>query len=447
MADDQFKFEHKISREAALKAVYAVEHKKWEKADPAKRDPEPDLAKYMASNADLNGREIVLAYATTGRITDIPEAGQPGLNAKEGKALGAVLLAIEKDEGNKRPDVKIKGADGHTYHLEPKEFAAYLQHNEKGLPVDQWREQQNIGLTGHGSKLKNGHEKLLIETHDGEHRTVSNGVITEPLKGYYGGVKGVEVGDHDLLDVYISPSIYKEIAAGKPYTGHVFVMQQLDKGKPDELKVGYAKDVDEFADIQRSTWKPRSDFDKQNQGKYAELTQEQYADLKAAIKKTPGLTLDAFLKTEQEQGINIATATPKPAAEEKKHEAAAPAPATKPQVVMQPHQESAQDQLSHTVAQEVYDKRNDKAAVASMESFITAHGGKVDRDHAHLSTQERETLGKMLLDPKLAEDVRALGTGLGAKGVGAPVAATGGEHAPKSTPAEKGSAVVGRGGM
>ncbi|OYW13375.1 MAG: hypothetical protein B7X02_02335, partial [Rhodospirillales bacterium 12-54-5] len=285
--------------------------------------PEPTLDAFKAKYAQMSGEEALMDYATGGATKRIPQAkSNAQLNADQAKAVGAVLIAYEKtgeELGLRRPDVHIKGSDGKKYPLEPKELSAYLQSATQGAdkgvtlaPVNEWVQAAHVGLTGFAAKhkLKNGDERILIETGAGQSRTVSNGVITKPLDGYYGGVKGVKVGDGDLLDIYISKAIHNEIAAGKSYEGPVFVMQQMDKKKPDELKVGYAKDVNEFRAIQESTWDKPKDFETLNEGKYVQLTQEQYRDLKEAIGKNPKLTLDDFITKEKDKGITIPVVSP-----------------------------------------------------------------------------------------------------------------------------------------
>ncbi|MGE3713981.1 MAG: hypothetical protein AB7F82_05570 [Alphaproteobacteria bacterium] len=142
--------------------------------------------------------------------------------------------------------------------------------------------------------VRSAEDTLYIETRDGERRTVGNGNLTEPIKGNYGAIRGLKVADGDDVDVYISNEAMQHIKGGNAYNGKVFVMQQMDKGKDDELKLGFAKDADEFKSIMTSTWKDGRDFEKLNEGKYAELTQQQYRELKDDIRKNPRLTLEEF---------------------------------------------------------------------------------------------------------------------------------------------------------
>jgi hypothetical protein len=191
------------------------------------------------------------------------------------------------------------------------------------MTAETWATKNKVGLTAHGDLKPNGpDEAIYVETRDGEKRVVGNGMLTEPIKdGVYGGIKvksndgkvnSLAVGDGDDLDVYIRKEVFEKLEAGKAYDGPVFVMQQMDKGKADELKLGFAGDIREFRNMMTSTWGDKAgDFAKNNEGAYAQLTQEQYKQLKAEIAKNPNLTLEEFAK-----GKDIKMITPEQAREE-----------------------------------------------------------------------------------------------------------------------------------
>lgn len=305
MADSIFSFREQLDKAAVVQAVFDVRHKAWEDAGgKGSGQSEPDFeyikrhyAQYN-NGANLSVWNALFLAASGDTLHNSPQVGSP-MTTEQAKELGAILLRLEKNAektGGARPDAVAKGADGKEYPLEPKELSAYLQSVENGVlqSVDEWVKKTNIGLTGMGTTIANGSENILVETINGQTRAVGNGVITKPLAGYYGGVDGTKVGDGDKLDIYITPKICDDIQKGTPYTGDVFVMQQMYKGNPDELKIGYAASVDEFHDMQASTWEKPEDFEKKNQGKYAKLTQQQYQELKSEIAKNPKLTLEEF---------------------------------------------------------------------------------------------------------------------------------------------------------
>ena len=366
-----FAFDKPLDKDAVVNAIFEVDHEGWEKdlkdwtkkneADPTTAGPKPDRAEPVKNTyANLSGEQALMSYASSGTMTEIPAAGTRGqLSPKQAKLFGAALLRVEKDQEGptaitKRPDVTVIGMDGKGYPLEPKELTAYLQKASVELkgaaatdpstyalkPVDVWVREKNIGLTGAGQTdpsktIENGTEKILIETSPGQSRCVGNGIITKGMDGYYGGIYDVTTGDGDKLDVYLTKDIYNSIVNDKkPYDGHVFVMQQMKKEKGvigvDELKVGYAKDANEFRDVQKSTWDlddPKYGADNikgfnTNQGPYLELTQEQYKDLKAEIKKKPDITLQEFIDIEKVKfpDLKATTFPPIPVPESKESE-------------------------------------------------------------------------------------------------------------------------------
>ena len=333
-----------LEKDDVVKAIYNINHKAWEKG--GKQGDEPQLDTYMNRyqksfndpSKTLSAEAALLTYATfeAGKTTAreaIPGAADP-LTADQGKKLATVLLQIEKDsKGANRPDVTVNAEDGTPYVLEPKELGAYLQTGLKEKdgkttlqPVDTWRRENNIGLTESAKYqlLNNGGEKLAFETNPGEKRVVSAGgqfIITPPSSGYYGEVSGVTAGDHDALDIYVSPDIHKQIKDGTPYKGDVFVMQQMKDGKPDELKIGYAKDQAEFTAMQSSTWSDSTKF-KTIEGKYEKLTHAQYEELKTAVQAQPDLTLEKFMQTQPSPLEKKAPASTPPTAEENANSAA-----------------------------------------------------------------------------------------------------------------------------
>ena len=332
MTTPTFSFDAPLDKEALVGSIIKIQLKTWEKKDKEKlgsAGAKPDEATIKATYASMTAEQTLLSFATDGEKKEIPSGDNIQLGSlnqltkDQAKKLGAVLLQLEKDTedkpGAKRPDVTITGADGKKYPLEPKELAAYLQ-SVKDLPgyttddpwthvlkpVNEWVKEKNIGLTGSGTEFQNGDEKILIETSRGQSRCVGNGIVTKPLKGYYGGVFDTAMGDGDKMDIYLTSKIYDDIATTKkPYDGPVFVMQQMDKGKIDELKVGFAANVTEFRDMQASTWDKPEDFVTNNQGQYVQLTQAQYKDLKAAIAAKPAITLLEFIEQEKAKGVAI----------------------------------------------------------------------------------------------------------------------------------------------
>lgn len=310
MANPLFRFQEALVVDDVIQAIVQVEEKNWSKRKEAagKATPvisfdevKPSLENIQKEFSGKSAEEILMAYSTGGNLKAIPEDTQL-LTTDQAKKLGAALLQLEKN--NEAPDkihpqVITRGDDGKEYALEPKELSAWLQAGAKNgsvIRADTWAKENKVGLTAHGDTVANGDEQLYIETRDGERRVVGNGMYSEPIKGYYGAIKGLKVGDGDYLDVYISKDNYERIQAGDAYEGKVFAMQQMDKGKPDELKLGFAPDADAFKQIMISTWKDGRDFEKANEGKYAELTREQYLQLKAEIAKDPELTLEKFIE-------------------------------------------------------------------------------------------------------------------------------------------------------
>lgn|GEM_PF-5045042 len=319
-----FEIKQKITQDQMMDAIVAAETERWEKAEkirspnqpPAPRDDPKALA---ARFGKMKPTEAMLAYATSGKVKAIPDAGFV-FSKEEAKTIGAVMLEVEKGnekQGKIHPDVMVVGADKKEYKLEPKELSGWLQaraEEEEPLTIDQWVHEHNIGLNGHGSTLKNGKEELYFEIHADQRRVVGNGKVSEPMDGYYGGIKGTKVGaDGDLLDVYVSRDAYADMKAGNSYKGPVFVMQQMNKGKPEEMKLGFAADVDEFRAIMTSTWENANDFREQNEGRYVELNSDQYAQLKKALAKNPNLTLEKFV---EDAGLNMDDVERKPVLEE-----------------------------------------------------------------------------------------------------------------------------------
>ena len=277
------------------------------------------------------------------------------LDKEHAKAVSKVLLEYEKiaEKENKekpdkdkvaRPDILVTPSTGSPRTLEPKEFQAYAKAtldakatSYDAYTVDTWTSPEprghNVGLTGEAKPIDNNKNKILgkdtgetimVETWDGQRRTANFGE-TKPIKGgVYGGVKGVIVADGDLLDIYVTNDILNKMKpdAGKKGThypdkkeDYVYVMQQRKEGgAADELKVGFANDVDTFKDLQKSTYEldPKNaentkDVEAanasrkafvQNQGKYVKLTGDQYESLKKALQKKNDLTLDEFIAQE-----------------------------------------------------------------------------------------------------------------------------------------------------
>ncbi len=383
MADDIFSFNHQLNKDEVLQSIYDVELKAWKKAKeekPEQAGEEPKLDSIKAihgkfSNGIETSAEQALAWYASGRNSILtPQIKDDGsvdawLDADAAKKLGAVLVQIEKNNEKKygselltkgkRPDVTIKGSDGVDYILEPKELSAYLQSVKDGKlqPIDTWLKEQNIGLTNMGTPLPNGDEQITIETSKGQKRTFGNGKISKPLDGYYGDIDSVKSHDGDGLDIYLSEEKYNEIKGGTPYTGDVFVMQEMDKGKPDELKIGYAKDVDEFRKIQESGFAPEDRekiFEKELEGKYAPLTQAQYKELKEAIKQKPDLTLEEFVAQQAQKGVEIKYVEPTKAANADVSPApAAPAPAVVPEqtdAAKQPAPQEVANEFNRVIA-------------------------------------------------------------------------------------------------
>jgi hypothetical protein len=304
-----------ISQADLVTAIVDIEIKKWQKAHAAElkanskfTDGKPDEAQIRKKYEGLSA-EQTLALAATDRANT--PAQNEVLSGEQAKNVGALLLQLEKNNEKLHKlhpiiianSVDVSGTLVQTP-LEPKELSAWLQANDKAgknIPTRQWVAENKVGLTGLPSSADNGAEQLIIETRDGERRVVGNGNLSEPIKGYYGGVVGSTVGDGDLLDIYITKDIFQGLKKDTAYDGPVFVMQQMDKGKPDELKVGYAKTVDEFKATMTSTWSKASDFEAMNEGRYAELSQDEYKQLKEAIKKKPDITLQEFMGDKFEQ--------------------------------------------------------------------------------------------------------------------------------------------------
>ncbi len=302
-----FTFHTPVSEQDSLQALLDVETKNWSKEAAAakqsgaafdKAKPELDALKTAyRGDGEFSAEDLFLRYATQNHA-DTP------LKENDAKRLGAALLQLEKNleaRHQLHPELSVKGSDGKEYPLEPKELSGWLQASASdgktpGIAVEKWVADHNISLTGMAHPIMNGSEKILIETAAGQRRVVGNGILAEPMGGHYGGIDGVKVGDGDLLDVYISTSVHDGMTQGKPYKGAVFVMQQMDKGKNDELKIGYAKNVDEFQSIMTSSWKNPDDFKKLNEGKYIEIDHAQYEQLKSALKEKPTLTLDEFVE-------------------------------------------------------------------------------------------------------------------------------------------------------
>jgi hypothetical protein len=329
-----FKFEQPIDKNDVVKAIFDVAKKDWGKASAqaqkegkAFEQPEPKLETFQAEYKDMNSEAVLMSAASKGRISRIPETTE-SLSKDEAKSLGAILLQVEKTreaKGQKHFELLTTGSDGKTYQLESKELSAWLQSNAGGTPMaaDTWAAKNKVGLTAHGDLKPNGPDEMIyVETREGEKRVVGNGMLSEPIKdGVYGGIKtkndagqtqSLAVGDGDDLDVYIRKEVFEKMEAGKAYDGPVFVMQQMDKGKTDELKLGFAGDIREFRNMMTSTWGDKAgDFAKNNEGAYAQLTQEQYKQLKAEITKNPNLTLEEFAK-----GKDIKMITPEQARDE-----------------------------------------------------------------------------------------------------------------------------------
>ncbi len=289
-------------------------HKKWEeaaKADASKAgnepkvDDEPKYADYVTQYTGKTATQALMLEATDGKLNAIPTGHLP---AAQAQALGAILLRIEKNgNGTARPDVTVMGADNQPHQLEPKELSAWLQETAPdqqkrpagvtaGMPVDAWAKARNVGLTALASSYpllnpSDSGDPYVIETAKGQRRVVSNGVVTLPLDGYYGGIdNGTHAADGDIIDVYISTKAHDMMKATPPkeVKGKVFVMQQMDKGKDnDELKIGIGYDSAEaFVAAMASTWDNKQKFVDDNLGKVVEMTWSQYYDkngLQAAL--------------------------------------------------------------------------------------------------------------------------------------------------------------------
>lgn len=357
-----------INKESVLQAIRDHATKAAKEAKIA----DFDAAKYMQRFDGKNAQEALAAYAA-----DVTKKETADKTKKQEIVTGEVLLGAEKLEekrekgtfeklgerifggkdadkaaGADRPEIKIKGADGKDYTLEPKEYLAYVKSATRDAngnisqPVDQWATQKGVAFTGQGTSTKVDDTEYYIETPVGKSRTVGKGIVTEPLVGAsYGAIKGLKVGDRDDLDVYISTEGMKRLAEGKAPMekgDKVYVMQQMAGGKVDELKVGMGfASLADFQKAQASTWgKDAHKFSELNEGKYVELTQEQFTAMKEQIKANPSLTMDQFLATDAGKGVTPVTldkipapavAGPAPAAEAAAPAASAPA-ATKPEL-------------------------------------------------------------------------------------------------------------------
>lgn len=343
-SDKLFTLDAGITSEQMARAIVAVEMERWQNGEKTRApnqppEREPDAEAMLTAYRKMKPADALIAYGTQGKVPAMPDAGFVP-SEKEAKAIGAVLLQVEKaGKGKLHPTMKAKGSDGKDYKLEPKELSAWLLERAKFnmvVPVDEWRKKHRIGLTGHGTSLHNCDEELYFEVHDGQSRVVDVtdkdtgydiGIVTKPMFGYYGGVKDTKVGtDGDLLDIWVSPDIEAQIRGDKdqgiapvPYTkGPVFIMEQVKTAAdgtktPDELKIGFAADVDEFRDMMTSTWSDPSKFRERNEGRYVELTYAQYKQLKKELAKDPNLTLDKFV---QKTGLRMEDIQRQPKIEE-----------------------------------------------------------------------------------------------------------------------------------
>ncbi len=280
-----FSFVHSLDRDAVIATI---------SEDANARNTKLDMRALEGKSAE----QALMAYARD-KGDALPRFNETPLTKDEAERLGAALLRMEDKTGLQgRPDVEITDSNGVVHKLETKELSAYLQNAaEEGhfIDVGAWVAKNQIGLTGHGHMIgEDARDPIYVETAAGDRRIVSNGAVTKPMKGgSYGSVPGVAVGDGDDLDIYVSEKARHEIVTTHDYTGPIFVMQQMKKGNPDELKVGFA-DLQSFHDMQASTWGKPQDFEKKNQGAYAQLSRDQYEQLKTALKENPTLTLETF---------------------------------------------------------------------------------------------------------------------------------------------------------
>jgi hypothetical protein len=324
---DIFIFES-VPKEEVLKAIYDVELKNWKKSG-ASPDTEPQrdvIEQRLAASSNIE--ETLTNYATDGARTKLTTKDKlladPPLTEAQAIKFSAAFLQLEKNnEASDHLHPLVTVYSDYQYHIEPKELSALMQASGRAghhISLKQWMEENNVGLTAHGDTIQNGNEQLYIETRDGQRRTVSNGVITTPIAGYYGAVKdeALRVADGDYLDIYLSKDAYNTIAASSAYGGNILVMQMLDGGKPEELKVGYVKSPEEFKTVITSTFAKPEDFEAKYEGKYVEISPEQYGRFKAAVDAKPNLTLEEFAQTEGIQTKTFPSLSEMKAAQEQK---------------------------------------------------------------------------------------------------------------------------------
>jgi hypothetical protein len=305
-----------IEKDDLVAAIFDLETKKWRKANEDKLKADPAFSEAMPQRDDvikrfegMSAEETLARYATK---RDSTPNRLEVLSADEAKAVGALLLQLEKNNEKLHKIHPTIMAGQHA--LEPKELSAWLQANANAkfnIDVVKWKTDNNVGLTGEPSFARNGTEELLIETRNGQRRVVGNGNLSEKIDGYYGGVKGVTVGDGDLLDIYVSNKVYAGLSDKESYKGPIFIMQQMDKGKPDEPKAGYAASAEEFKAVMTSTWDDPKKFEAANQGKYIQVTPEQWEAFKEAVKKNASLTVEEFAKDNAIPMQEFAPAPPK----------------------------------------------------------------------------------------------------------------------------------------
>lgn len=321
MAKPIFTLPDSVTPEAMQEAITAT----WEKAKKKAAEKGREFNEPAPTFTDgQSASDMLTSYATQGRLGSLPDQSDTPLTKAEAERVGAALLQYESMNAKadtRHAEFTVTEDDGkggeRTYNLEAKELSAYLQANadKPDMTVADWVTEKKIGLTseknnglpGGNTNVKVGDYELNLETQDGQSRIVSNGIVTDPMKGgAYGDIQNVTVGDGDELDVYVSNSAQK----GGDYK--VFVFQQMDGGKPDELKVGFAKNVDEFRDMMSSTWANKEDFNRFIEGttpQYVELTKDQFkqlttsiqGDKEKGIEAKPNLTLDEFVN---DAGLN-----------------------------------------------------------------------------------------------------------------------------------------------
>lgn len=125
--------------------------------------------------------------------------------------------------------------------------------------------------------------------------------------------------------------------------------------------------------------------------------------------------------------------SPAYAANKDKPELGASQPA-KPAVTFAPLQIAGEQEMVRQIAQTVYDQRDQKYAAQAVDNFLEQHHVKVaGKGDGKISEAEREALGKLMLDPKLIEDVKKLASTLNFTGADISEQPKG----PSSTPSAK----------